>query len=328
MSEENIYISAEAMTSFNLWFSVVANLGLTTMAIVLNIVNVIVFVTQGLKERVNFNLFCLSLVDLLGAVSTTTVVHGFIAHSWIPEMMIEWNLYVYLVNWTRNLFYDLSTALTVFITVERCTCVTLPLYFKVSFMARNPKLIILGVVLFVVMNYLPIFASFGLDSLSYTENNLTVTVLRYSKLCVSLRLYNDVAFGVVAAAACQACIFICAVLMFKALRQSVEFKNSRHLHVEAETRINGLSKREKDVVRMILVLASMYLVSTMPQIVFCWARVIVPGINSYELINVNIILSEVVVFMSSIYGAMSFFVYFGFNSKFRFTLRKICCAVS
>ncbi|KAK0056327.1 P2Y purinoceptor 2 [Biomphalaria pfeifferi] len=81
----------------------------------------------------------------------------------------------------------------------------------------------------------------------YTENNSTVTVLRYSKLCVSLRLYNDIAFGVVAAAACQACIFICAVLMFKALRQSVELKNSRHLHVEAKTRINGLSKREKDV---------------------------------------------------------------------------------
>ncbi|KAK6973732.1 P2Y purinoceptor 2 [Biomphalaria glabrata] len=328
MSEENIYISEEAMNFFHLGFSVVANLCLTTMSIVLNIVNVSVFVTQGLKERVNFNLFCLSLVDLLGAVSLTTVVQGFIAHHWNPEMMVEWYLYIYVVNWTRNLFYDLSTALTVFITIERCTCITLPFYFKSSFMARHTKQIILGVVLFVVINYVPIFSTFGLESSSYTENNSTVTVLLYSKLCVELQRYNDIAFGVVVAAACQLCIFICAVLMHRGLRQSVKLKNSRHIHVEVKTGINGLSKREKDVVRMILVLASMYLVSTMPQIVYCWARVIVPGMDSYELKNVNIILSYVVVFMSSTYGALSFFVYFCFNTKYRFTLRQVCCTVS
>ncbi|KAK0060355.1 P2Y purinoceptor 2 [Biomphalaria pfeifferi] len=136
------------------------------MSIVLNIVNVSVFVTQGLKERVNFNLFCLSLVNLLDAVSLTTVVQGFIAHHWNPEIMVE------------------------------------------CYMARHTKHIILGVVLVVIVNYVPIFPTFGLESSSYTENNSTLTVLLYSKLCVDLQLYNDIAFGGVVAAACQMCIFI------------------------------------------------------------------------------------------------------------------------
>nr|KAI8751557.1 P2Y purinoceptor 2-like [Biomphalaria glabrata] len=316
-SQKNLYISAEVKFYFDFWFVVITTTSLATLTLALNLVNMAVFVKHGLNKQVNFTLFCLSLSDFMAAVSLVAITEIFTGEIWLYLNIMERSFYSYLVHLFRNLFTDISTALTVFISVERSVCVVLPFQYKYTCLARQPRALIFGIVSFVVINYVPNFTFAGLGTL-LTFDNSTVSNSLFTELYVTMQTYNDIAFGVILAAACQVCIFVCAVLMYQGLRQSGELTKSGHKVLK--TKVNGLSGRDREIVKLILVLSILYLVSSMLQVIYCWTRAILPELARNELTNLNRVLGKVTTLMSAIYGFSSFFVYVSFNRKFRLTL--------
>ncbi|KAI8799157.1 P2Y purinoceptor 2 [Biomphalaria glabrata] len=323
LPKDSFMISDEIKFYFDLWFAVVATTCLASMSIVLNVINMAVFVKQGLKERVYFTLFCLSLVDLLGATSLVAVGEGLNAAMWPDEISAERLTYIFVFGWFRNMFSDLATALTVFLSIERCICVTWPFYFQStsSFVARRPKIIIVTILTFVVLNYIPIFICIRFVSFQNEANNSTVFVLMYSDAYFTLQTFNDIVFGIILSAVCLVCVFVCAVVMYRGLRLSGEIRESSYNNIK--DRVNGMSRRDREIVRMILVLSILYMMSSLPQILHCWTRAIIPDLATGDTMKLNRVIGELVIFMSATFGAFSFFIYFRFNKKFKLTLHEI-----
>ncbi|CAL1527443.1 unnamed protein product, partial [Lymnaea stagnalis] len=311
--------------TFNLWFVVVATSCLACFSIVANLINSCVFPRQGLSERVNVTLLCLSVTDVLASVSAL----GFTA-SYSGKLTPFANLNIDVLSllmifaWIRAFFIDLSSALTVYITIERSICVTFPLSFKTSIVARRSKVILATTTLFVFVNYIPIYATLRSTYANDTNGNSTILTLVYTDLHLSLGLANDFLFGIALAVCCQISVFTCAVLMYLSLRKSTELRDKQRMvhngspanHFKSDPNNPGLPKREKRVVRMILMLACLYIPTSLPQIVFSCIRVGLPGLfvtsrNIYDAIG------AVVKMCTTANGAFNIFIYYHFSSRYK-----------
>ncbi|KAK0048868.1 P2Y purinoceptor 2 [Biomphalaria pfeifferi] len=322
-NKRDIFTSDYARVLFNIWFGLVATAVLTVWSMVSNIVNITVFVKQGLKERVNFTLFCLSCSDFMGAFFVTSMTPGFAGDVHILSSTVESSSYVIYLSWYRTAFVDLSTALTVFIAIERCSCVTRPLHFNSSFVAIHGQSIVVAIILFMVANYLPLLSTFDFTTLSNSDTNASLVITVYSKLNIAVQQYNDFVFGISLTAICQIVIFVCAILMYKGLQKSSKVRNVSNMKVRKNVvGSNGLSNKERRVVKMILVLASLYMVAALPQIVFCWARVLIPELPQNKIGNLHMLLGAIIYYTAATYGAFSIFIYFNFSSSYRAVLRQ------
>ncbi|KAK6979269.1 P2Y purinoceptor 2 [Biomphalaria glabrata] len=301
VTKRDIFVSSYAKHLFDILFGVVATDCLTVWSIVSNIINIAVFVKQGLKERVTFTLFCLSCSDLWGAVFVTSMTPGFAGNVQILSGVVASSSYIIYLSWYRTGFVDLSTALTVFITIERCACVTQPLHFNTSFIALHGRIIVVGIISFVVANYLPMIATMDFVTTENTENNSSMFELMLSEMNLAIQKYNDLVFGISLAAICQIVVFVCAILMYKGLQKSSKVRTTINMKLKSQygQAGQGLSTKERRVVKMILVLASLYMVSALPQIVFCWARVLVPELPQDKIGNLHLILGAIIYYTAA-----------------------------
>ncbi|KAK0048870.1 P2Y purinoceptor 2 [Biomphalaria pfeifferi] len=317
-------VSETVLFYFKFWFGLVATNCLTALSFLTNIVNMVLFVKQGLKERVNFTLFCLSICDLMGAVFVTSMTRALSGDVWIAGIVVDWSSYLYVVAWGRNMFVDLSTVLTVFISIERCTCVVTPFTFNTSFIARKSKLIVFTIVSLVVVLYLPNLATIRFESIHNETNNVSIFFLEYTEIYVSFQKFNDFLFGFLVAFGCEICIFVCAVLMYKGLKKSSEVRRSTMSAKELAERgaySPRLSKKERRVVKMILVLATFYMVTTMPQLFLSWLRVLLTDMQ--DNLTLSLFMCYTVAYSSALYGGFSAFIYYNFSSSYRVALSRV-----
>ncbi|KAK6978968.1 P2Y purinoceptor 2 [Biomphalaria glabrata] len=234
-----------------------------------NTVNVIVFLKQGVKKRINFTLFCLSGSDLMGAMFTTLATGGFIRDVYIMSRRIDADFFFTVFVWFESLFVDLSTALTVFIAIERCTCVARPLHFKSSFIALHTRGIILIIFLFILTNYIPLIATLELHKFPQSETNSTIFMIKFSSINIQLQRFNEFIFCTSLAVICLICVFVCAIIMYRGLKQSSRVRHNASYNMKTE-QVAVLSNKERRVVKMIFFLACLYMVSATPRILYCW----------------------------------------------------------
>ncbi|KAH9493069.1 hypothetical protein Btru_022704 [Bulinus truncatus] len=272
-----LMLHEEVVANFKFWFAQLSTTSLAITNMMLNLVNMAVFIKMGLGESVNFTLFCLSVSDMMGALFVTAITSRISGDDvFILDARVDFVSYASVVSTCRFLFVDLSTAITVFITCERCMCVVAPFRFSSTLIVRRTKFVVLGIAVFVIANYLPI------------------------------------------------CIFICAVLMYNGLKRATEVRRNTARLLKVNEKTQSLSGKERRVVLMILVLAMLYLLSSLPQIGYCWSKYLIPDLSDLGMRHVNIILLNIIIYMNTAYGAFSFLVYFHFNRSFRLTLGQFC----
>nr|KAI8756235.1 P2Y purinoceptor 2-like [Biomphalaria glabrata] len=146
---------------FAFWFGVVASNCLTALGMLSNLINITVFVKLGLKERVNFTLFWLSTTDLVLAVFHAAMTRGFIGDAELGPISVDGTAFINFLWIIKALCKDLSSGLTMFISIERCLCVIRPIHFHSSFIARHGKLIVTIIVVIFVAYYSPLVFSFS-----------------------------------------------------------------------------------------------------------------------------------------------------------------------
>ncbi|KAH9504337.1 hypothetical protein Btru_064673 [Bulinus truncatus] len=218
------------------WFGVVATNCLTGLSMLTNLANMILFVKQGLRERVNFALFCLSVTDFMTAAFTTSVTVGF--HARQPDRQV------------------------------------------VLHVRRGD-----------------------------TENNSTIWILDYSELYVTFQIICDFLLGIVLTTSCQIGVFVCAILMYRGLRNTSKIRCPTKVYGQHrdKDKVPTLSRKERRVVNMILALAIAHLLSTTPQTLYCWLRVLVKEMATDENQHLGLVLVIIFVYTTTAYGACSAF---------------------
>ncbi|KAK6978963.1 P2Y purinoceptor 2 [Biomphalaria glabrata] len=303
---------------FDFWFTIVATNCLNVWSIVSNTLNVIVFVKQGVKERVNFTLLCLSCSDIMGAVFGTTSNVMLAGDVYILSSRIDGISFNIYFAWVSAIFVDLSTAITVFIAVERCICVARPLHFNSSFIALHTRGIILVISVFILANYIPLLATFEFYEDLNSETNVTIFKINFPTINIQLQQCNDFLLCTFLAGICLICVFVCAIIMYRGLQKSSKVRRSTHANKKKDnSQVAVLSNKERRVVKMIFFLACLYMVSSLPRISFCWTF----AMN--EVGPLYLVLSNIFNFATVTYGAFSIFIYFAFSSSYRVIVLRL-----
>ncbi|KAL8623156.1 hypothetical protein ACOMHN_057955 [Nucella lapillus] len=122
-----------------------------------NILNMLVFWTQGLKERVNLCLFCLSLVDFLHMLNNFLFNFERIRFPFAPSTefgpVMEFIVNNFLLGFVRG-FNAVSEFISMLIASERCLCVASPLRSKTMLKTRTTAVILLVATIFILTGML------------------------------------------------------------------------------------------------------------------------------------------------------------------------------
>ena len=125
-------ISLEAENLFDRIKSAILVPALYLIGLPANCINMAVFFKQGLKERINFCLFSLALVDLI-CLTEIFAIYAERIYTQFTDRQPLGTVYRYMVN--NNViglygFLYASMFLSAIISVERCICVLFPLKAK------------------------------------------------------------------------------------------------------------------------------------------------------------------------------------------------------
>ncbi|KAK6962969.1 P2Y purinoceptor 2 [Biomphalaria glabrata] len=314
---------------FTFWFGQVAMNCLTAFTILSNIVNMIVFERLDITNRVNFTLFCLSWSDLLGAFFLTIMTVGYAGDVQLGSFVLDgYSLQTFV--WTfRTVCVDLSSGLTIFISIERCICVTRPFFFNTSFIARHGKKIVVITIVFFIFYYLPIGTGVYFRATFNGETNTTKYFMIFTDLNISYQKFNDSFMGSLVFVVGPILAFICSVLLLRGLKRSsaVRMRNAESTHFVQPCNGQYLSNKERRMVKMVFVLTWLYLVSTLPQgaavVIYDYYHTYDSEEKETETRNLILIVEPLNYYITCVYGAFSFFVYYFFNSSYRNKFHKI-----
>ena len=289
-----------------------------------NCLNLLVFFKHGLKQRMNFCLFCLSLVDLLyiivtfvkyvdqvgpGALSTSRFTIGPVFSFIVNNHLLG------LIGFGWS-----SMFISAIISGERCFCVIWPLRSSTLLKTRTTAVVIVvGVVVImgggfaVTEKYLVIC----LYDVASPKEILLLTVSRYyiaNKRLVDI--LDTVVYGMVVP------ITTCSVVTVATVVTAVKLKKVAQWRQESSS---ALSPREIALTRMLIYLSIQFIVLNLPNILLRVTMVFVPDLSSTgRFSHLFFLMTGVVEVCIALSSSLNFLVYYFAGTKYRETVHGLC----
>lgn len=282
--------------------------------IVTNIINITVFVRQGFKETINISLLGLAISDLCSLVSLLWLgicYNPFFRYSDLPILTVD--LQHFTGGWTHVIFTRITIFITAFITLERCICIVFPLKVKTIFTTKRVKMIIIGIYVFLICSMIPNYFIFRFGWKFVPERNRTMIGILYLKNRVIVEnigyhfqlIYPMLAFVLVV---------ICSAILISKFNERMHW---RHGTTSGTSKSNA-DDRDRQVVRMVLSVAIVFIISFTPSTVLFISMLVLPGMNMGKVNQNMFILSYSISFMSeAVNSSVNIFVYYKSSSNYR-----------
>ncbi|CAG5133307.1 unnamed protein product [Candidula unifasciata] len=294
---------------------------ISVLGIVANILNIVVFLKQGFNDTVNISLFALAVSDLCALITL----------QWVN--LLRNPLFIYRVPflpdevqhltaaWPHACFARITSWITVYITLERCLCVVVPL--KVKRIVNPTVAVCVLVSIFLVMfltllpDYLTCYLDWKFDS-TYNRTMLGLLFLKgrdqMAALSFNLAACTQISsFGAV--------IVFTSVLVIKVKEKSKWRSSIAHSGANSSAVI---SKRDNKVVKMIVLIAVIYCICFLPMLVNYILTTIEPNFIVVGLYRNAFLLSWSFAFLvDSINSSINIIVYYKMSSKFRNTFNTL-----
>ncbi|KAL8624609.1 hypothetical protein ACOMHN_045144 [Nucella lapillus] len=199
-NSENI-ISQETEQLFDTVVGTVCLPVLFLLSVPCNILNMLAFWTQGLKERINLCLFYLSLVDFLHMFNNFMFNFDRIRHPFSLSTRIspEMDFFInnYLMGFVRG-FTWLSGFISMLIASERCLCVVSPLRSQTFLKTRATGVILLIATIFILTGSCMTLLVWDLVCVFDPVTNTTSQIVYTRKFYAQNKAHLDVLFFFVA----------------------------------------------------------------------------------------------------------------------------------
>ncbi|KAL8595112.1 hypothetical protein ACOMHN_019150 [Nucella lapillus] len=287
-----------------------------------NVLTMVVFYKQGLKERINFCLFFLALIDLLHltAVFILEVEH---MGSWFTGEMRNGDIYRFMVN--NNLlgfagFGYGSMLLAAIISTERCVCVLFP------FTAKRciPTKIFAIVVVFAVLaaSLMRFVISAQNRAACFYEVNIQRRTWQhevagdyFSKHKTMIKFLTGVFYGFIISVGCPALVLITTIITAVKLRQIVRWRS--------QTSSGMSSPKEIGVTKMLICLSIEFVILSSPLISITVTRLFPSVLTLSYHLNLYRILNNSCKVSFYISSSVNFAVYYMTGTKYRETLHAL-----
>ncbi|XP_005099852.1 adenosine receptor A1 [Aplysia californica] len=272
-----------------------------------NIVNVVVFTRQGFSESINVSLLGLAVSDML------TLVNMF------PFTLISW--FEWTDSWAWYAFAFNSSWIAVFISVERCLCVKVPMKVKDIITPKVAAVVIILMFLLTLTSIVPSFIAFEAKRSWDPSRNKTVFKLvpKENKVLLEFITYCMLAFM-------QNGSFICLLFSTAILIFTLKQKSDWRLQATVTKSVASVAalRRDNQVVKMVILVSTIIVLSYLPGQCLSLAAMIVPDSFYAKLPRHMFKFLWAVAFSQyAVNASINIFIYYNMSSKYKATLLAI-----
>ncbi|CAG5134070.1 unnamed protein product [Candidula unifasciata] len=319
--EENILVNEEMLSYFTLINTWGIGQCVTILGLIVNGLNIVVFVKQGTRDSVNISLLGLSISDF-----GSLFFHFFANLCWTPSVMkmdlpfYPHHLMYYLV-WEHIMFTRVTTGTTAWITLERCLCIVAPLKIKSIVTPRRT-------VTFIVVLYVIMMAS--VTPMFYTTRVAWMFDPRRNKSL--LGVYKTANTGDIEKATFWSnnilptiffiFITVCTIVLVKALKKNAKWRGKT-----SSQKQGGMSNRDSKVVKMVTIISIVFISCYAPGTVVYIFLLVYPQLSYRgKQRNLLVAIMSILIHLEAINATANFFIYLAMSSKFKSTFRNMFCA--
>ncbi|CAG5114657.1 unnamed protein product [Candidula unifasciata] len=304
---------------------------MSLVGMVTNALVIVVFAKQKFKDSIAISMTAIAMWDFVKCVGCALQRFSGPISLWNPADAESWSNISIVVFTLYTCFATyVSIVLAAYVAVERCVCVSLPLKAK-WLITRKSSFIICFVVSLVVFGWFSVmFCVYDIKWVYSFHYNRTIAIyinndfFHRNKQPVFL-FYN--LSGVILPVVCFAIIVLCTGVIIYHLRKSSKFRTGstqlQSQNSEKQSR-NQISSRDRQVVKMLLVIIGVYVVCLSPRIAVYMAKYFVYDFYFLRrLHNLFMIFFYVVITFDLINAVINLFIFLVMSSSFRSTFLEI-----
>jgi hypothetical protein len=242
-----------------------------------NVINIAVFLRQGLQDRVTLCLFFLAVSDTCYMLSLMSFRGYSIVELFDKEFGEYWKARMVFMVGIYHVFADSSDCITMLIAVERCVCVLLPLKVKTWLSIAKIRAYIAVVVIACVPTNLIFCFKYNVISFPDPVTNATRYKTGMTEFMIHYpflpRMHEIV--NIVVPVAAFAVVIASTILISVRMRNVLSWRqNTSNRSVTAQK-----ERREAAVTRMLTVICIIFTVCLIPYVLSAFFRLSVPDYN-------------------------------------------------
>ncbi|CAL1546903.1 unnamed protein product, partial [Lymnaea stagnalis] len=279
-----------------------------------NVINMVVFLRQGLADTVNVSLFGLAVSDLCCLLTLQWMnlcFNPLFRYSQIGFESFE-TQYI-TAGWPHVCFARITGLITAYITLERCLCVVIPLKVKTTLTPRRTVVIIVAIFFVLICSTIPPYTVDFFAMKFYPTRNRSLIGLEF-------RLNRDdvervtFAFNNVYGYIGFVIVIGCTVVLVTKLNSKTKWRQeTAHAGKSANA-----STRDRKVVKMVVMISALFIVCFLPITVVFFGTMVVPEfglVGRHE--NLYHVVCSFGYGLETINSSVTIFIYLKMSSKYK-----------
>ncbi|CAL1543381.1 unnamed protein product, partial [Lymnaea stagnalis] len=287
-----------------------------------NVINMAVFLKDGVNTSVNISLFLLSLSDFCSLLTL----------AWFSlcmnPLLLDTNALPldnvqYLTGaWPRGSFANTTSWITTYITADRCFCIAMPMKVKDIITPRKTTVIIIGIYMVMIISLVPEFSSAYLAWTFVTGKNVTFLSLEFRenrKSVEGVSFFLTTVLGIVS----FVCLITFTTILVVKLHQQMNWRADANPNTH---QLKMVSKRERKIVKMVILIATILIVCYTPAL----------ALSAYTFFDVNFSVTGCYVnlffatwsfgfLFEAVNSSVNIFLYYNMSSKYKARLNAVVC---
>ncbi|CAG5115475.1 unnamed protein product [Candidula unifasciata] len=307
-------VSDEVLAQLSFINFVILTGSISSLGVVFNIINIIVFIQLGFKDPLNISLLGLAIADtgsLLPMIWISICNNPLLAQQY-SHLNFQ-GIQHLTAGWPHVCFSRISSLLTAFITLERHLCVALPLKIKSIITPRRRINIVVSIFIISTVGVIPTYFGAGLGpTLNWATNMTTIGLVYYTN---GQNIENA---AIMFSTFTQLLAFVVVTISTLGLVQTLQQKSKWRQTTSSSSNNTSISNRDQKTVKLVVIISVIFIASYLP------ISMSLLGMLSYGEFTMvgmyrNLLLAFATVFfcLESFNASVNIFVYLIMSSKYR-----------
>ncbi|KAK0050781.1 FMRFamide receptor [Biomphalaria pfeifferi] len=292
------------------------------LGIPLNVLNIVVFLKQGMKSTVNISLLALSITDLINILLIGWVcISSYTFWSNSQDIAILPREISYLTGgFPHGCMSRIAAWITVYMTAERCLCIALPFKIKTLITPRLTVIVLIIIYIFSIVPLVPEYLFFKLDWKYSSQLNKLIIGLVPNLDQLHLEGVSFLSYSVMTVTSFLTVICLTLILILQ-LRKMSLWRSTAQGSLKPS---KSLTQRDQMAIRTVLVVACVLIITFTPSFIFCGVCFIVPGFAlTGPLSNSYIIFISFAFLFDATNASINTVLYCTMNRSYRETFKTL-----
>ncbi|CAL1547364.1 unnamed protein product, partial [Lymnaea stagnalis] len=287
-----------------------------------NVINMVVFLKQGVGDNVNLSLFALAVSELCSLLPL--VWHGFIAHTRFlgPDVdFVGSEVHFLTTGWPHTIFTKVTSWVTAFIMFERCLCIALPLKVKTVLTTTRVKLCLVSIFVLVLAGVVPTYATHSLGWKFYPALNRTLLGLKKTDNARDVTQISNLINNSISSFISYSVTLVCTTIIIFQLNKKTKWRETTA--GSGDKGSNPVSARDRRAVKTVTIVSGIFLVRVTPSIVVVMATSIDDQFTlAGKYGNLLVLIYGIIFDLEALNSSVNILVYYKTNRRYRHTFKS------